>query len=171
MEGKWGVRIRYSEEEAPLGTGGAVKLAEDLIKTDDFLVLNGDSYLDINLNQFIRFHKLQKALATLALVDVHKPDRYGLVEIDKDYRITNFREKEAVSKSSLINGGIYIFHKKIFAFVPEGNISLEKNIFPILMGKCFYGKPHKAYFIDIGIPEEYDRIQKEFWELRNAHSF
>jgi len=168
---KWGVKIRYSEEKAPLGTGGAVKLAGSLIEADVFLVLNGDSYLDINLNQLIEFHELQEALATLALVEVHNPDRYGLVEIDKDYHITNFREKGAVSKSSLINGGIYIFHKKIFGFIPEGNISLEKNIFPILMGKCFYGEPHKAYFIDIGTPEEYDRVQKEFWRLRNAHSF
>ena len=168
---QWGVRIRYSEEKAPLGTGGAVKLAEDFIKADDFLVLNGDSYLDMNLNDLIRFHKLQKALVTLALVEVHKPDRYGLVEIDDDYRITNFRERGAVSKSSLINGGIYIFHKKIFGFIPEGKISLEKDIFPILMGKRFYGKLHKAYFVDIGIPEEYDRVQKEFWRLRNADSF
>ncbi len=168
---QWGVRILYSEEEVLLGTGGAVKLAEDFIKTDDFLVLNGDSYLDINLNELIRFHKLQKALVTLALVEVHKPDRYGLVEIDEDYRITNFREKGTVSKSSLVNGGIYIFHRKIFGFIPESNISLEKNIFPTLRGKCSYGKPHKAYFIDIGVPEEYDRVQKEFWRLRNAHSF
>lgn len=168
---KWGVRIRYSEEKAPLGTGGAVRLAEDFIKSNDFLVLNGDSYLDIDLNEFIGFHKLQKALATLALVEVHKPDRYGLVEIDKDYRITNFKEKGTVSKSSLVNGGAYIFHKKICSSIPEGKISLEKNIFPVLMGKRFYGKPHKAYFIDIGIPEEYDRVQKESWRLRNAHSF
>ncbi len=168
---KWGVRIRYSEEKAPLGTGGAIKLAEDLIKTDDFLVLNGDSYLDINLNQLIEFHKLQKALATLALVEVCKPDRYGVVEVDKDYHIMNFREKGAVSKSSLINGGIYIFHKEMFSSIPKGNISLEKNIFPLLMGKRFYGRPHKVYFIDIGVPGDYDRIQKEFWRLEIAHSF
>ncbi len=160
---QWGVRIRYSEEEAPLGTGGAIKLAEDLIKTDDFLVLNGDSYLDIDLNELIRFHKLQRALATLALVRVSRPDRYGVVEVDKDYHIMNFREKGAVSKSSLINGGIYIFHKEMFSSIPKGNISLEKNIFPLLMGKRFYGRPHKVYFIDIGVPGDYDRLQKEFW--------
>ncbi len=168
---QWGVRIRYSEEEAPLGTGGAIKLAEDLIKTDDFLVLNGDSYLDINLNQLIEFHKLQKALATLALVEVCKPDRYGLVETDENYHIIDFREKGAVSKSSLINGGVYVFHKEMCSSIPKGNISLEKNIFPLLMGKRFYGRPHKAYFIDIGVPGDYDRIQKEFWRLEIAHSF
>ncbi len=168
---KWGVKIEYSEEKEPLGTGGAIKLADNLIKNDNFLVLNGDSYLDIKFNELIEFHKLEEALATLALVEINKPDRYGLVEIDKDYHITSFIEKGAVSKSNLINGGIYIFHKKIFNFIPEGRVSLEKDIFPKLIGKRFYGKPHRAYFIDIGVPEDYKKIQKEFWKLKNAYSF
>jgi NDP-sugar pyrophosphorylase family protein len=157
--------IKYSEEKEPLGTGGAIKLAENFIHNEDFLVLNGDSYLGINLNKLIEFHKLRKALATLALVEVNKSDRYGSVEIDKNYHITNFREKGAISKSNLINGGIYVFNKKIFNFIPEGKSSLEKDVFPKLIGKGFYGKPHKAYFIDIGIPQDYNRVQTEVWKL------
>jgi len=168
---RWGVKIDYSEEKKPLGTGGAIKLASSFIKNDNFLVLNGDSYLNINFKELIKFHKLKGALATLALVEVNKPDRYGAVEIDKDYRITSFKEKEGVCKSNLINGGIYIFHKKIFNFIPEGKVSLEKDIFPELIGKGFYGKPHRAYFIDIGVPEDYTKIQKEFWKLKNAYPF
>jgi len=168
---RWGVKIEYSKEDKPLGTGGAIKLADNFIKNDNFLVLNGDSYLDINFNELIEFHKLKEALATLASVEINKPDRYGLIEIDKDHHITGFREKGAVSKSNLINAGIYVFHKRIFDFIPENKVSLEKDIFPKLMGKRFYGKPYRTYFIDIGVPEDYDRIQKEFWKLRNAYSF
>jgi len=168
---KWGVKIKYSEEKEPLGTGGAIKLADNLIKNDNFLVLNGDSYLDINFDELIKFHKLKEALATLALVEINKPDRYGVVEIDKDYHITSFREKGTASKSNLVNGGIYVFHKKILNFIPEGKVSLEKDIFPKLIGKGFYGKLHRVYFIDIGVPEDYSRIQKEFWKLKNAYSF
>jgi len=168
---RWGVKIEYSEEKKPLGTGGAIKLSSDFIKDDNFLVLNGDSYLDINFKELIKFHKLKRALATLALVEINKLNRYGAVEIDKDYHITSFKEKEGVCKSNLINGGIYIFHKKIFNFIPEGKVSLEKDIFPELIGKHFYGKPRRAYFIDIGIPEDYTKIQKEFWKLKNAYPF
>jgi len=168
---KWGVKIEYSQEAKPLGTGGPIKLADNFIKNNNFLVLNGDSYLNIDLNELIEFHKLQKALATLALVEINKPDRYGLVEVDKDYHITSFREKGAAAKSNLINGGVYIFHKSIFNFIPEGKISLEKDIFPKLIGKRFYGKPYRTYFIDIGVSEDYNRIQKEFWKLKNAYSF
>jgi len=168
---RWKVRIKYSEEKKPLGTGGAVKLACGFIKNDNFLVLNGDSYLNINFNELIEFHKLKEALTTLALAEVNRPDRYGLVEIDKDYHIINFKEKGATSKSNLINGGIYIFNKRIFHLIPEGKVSLEKDIFPELIGKRFYGKPHKTYFIDIGVPEDYNKIQKEFWKFRNVYSF
>jgi len=167
---RW-VKIEYSEEKKPLGTGGAIKLANNFIKNDNFLVLNGDSYLNIDFNELIKFHKSKRALATLALVKVNKSDRYGAVEIDKDYHITSFKEKGAVGKSNLINGGIYIFHKKILNFIPEGKVSLERNIFPELIGKGFYGKPHRAYFIDIGVPEDYNRVQKELWRLKNAYSF
>lgn len=168
---RWGVEIEYSEEEKPLRTAGAIKLAESFISSDNFLVLNGDSYLDIDFNELIEFHKLREALATLALVEISKPDRYGLVEIDKNSYITSFREKGAVSKSNLINGGVYVFQKEVLNLISEGSVSLEEDIFPKLIGKHFYGKPEKVYFIDIGVPEDYNRVQKEFWKLKNAYSF
>ncbi len=168
---RWGVEIEYSEEEKPLGTGGAIKLAESFIGSDSFLVLNGDSYLDVDFDELIGFHKLREAMATLALVQINKPERYGLVEIDKNSHITSFREKGAISKSNLINGGVYVFQKEMFNSISRGNVSLEEDIFPKLIGKRFYGKPHRTYFIDIGVPEDYGKIQKESWKLRNAYSF
>jgi len=168
---RWGVEIEYSEEEKPLGTGGAIKLAESFVRSDNFLVLNGDSCLDIDFNELIGFHKLREALVTLALVQIIKPDRYGLVEIDKNSHITSFREKGAISKSNLINGGVYVFQKEVLNFISESSVSLEEDIFPKLIGKRFHGKPNRAYFNDIGVPEDYNRVQKEFWNLKNAYSF
>ena len=152
-----------------MGTGGAIKLAEDLIKTDDFLVLNGDSYLDINLNQFIRFHKLQKALATLALVEVCKPDRYGLVERDGHNRITGFFEKPGKTPSGrVISAGVYLLEPQILLYIPEGRqVSLEKEVFPRLLNDnvSLFGYSSSGYFVDIGTPQRYAQIQKNWKRL------
>jgi len=163
---RWGVNINYSQEKQALGTGGAIKLAECLIKEHDFLVLNGDSYFNIDFGELIDFHKRRAALATLALLEIKKPERYGLVEIDKNFSIVDFNEKGLAAKSNLINGGIYVFSRGVFDFIPKGKSSLEKDIFPGLIGKRFYGRPHTAYFIDIGISQAYRKIRREPWRLR-----
>ena len=67
--------------------------------------------------------------------------------------------------------GVYVFQKEVLNLISGGSVSLEKDIFPELIGNRFYGKPHRAYFIDIGVPEDYNKIQKEFWKLKNAYSF
>ena len=152
---KWGVSIRYSQERIPLGTGGAIKLAEHLVKGDTLLVMNGDSFLDIALDQLIEYHYQKKALATLALVEVKNIGAYGVVEIDKKRRIINFVEKSGGSSSRLINGGVYIFNRRLMDLIPEGKrVSIEEEIFPKLVGNAFFGMPKKVYFIDIGISEE-----------------
>jgi len=162
---RWGVNITYSEEKEALGTGGAIKLAERLVKDDYFLVLNGDSYFNIDLGELIDFHIRQCALATLALLEIEKPERYGLVEIDKNFGIVDFKEKGQAAKSNLINGGIYVFERGVFDFIPPGKSSLEKDLFPELIGKRFYGRPHTAYFIDIGIPQACREIRRKPWRL------
>jgi len=162
---RWGVNINYSEEKEALGTGGAIKLTECLVKDDSFLVLNGDSYFDINLGELIDFHKEERALATLALLETEKSERYGSVEIDKSFNIVDFKEKGLAAKSNLVNGGIYVFGRGIFDFIPKGKSSLEKNLFPELVGKRFYGRPHTGYFIDIGIPEAYRGVRRKPWRL------
>jgi NDP-sugar pyrophosphorylase family protein len=158
---RWGVNINYSEEKEALGTGGAIKLAERLVKDDHFLVLNGDSYFNIDLGELIDFHKRQRALATLALLEINQPERYGLVEIDKNLGIVSFKEKGQSAKSNLINGGIYVFERRVFDFIPQGKSSLEKDLFPGLIGKRFYGQPHTDYFIDIGTPQAYREIRRK----------
>jgi len=150
---RWGVHISYSQEKEPLGTGGAIKLAEKLVQRENFVVMNGDSFLDVNLNGLITYHLEREALATMALVKVEDPTRYGTVEIN---------EKGEIGKSSgskFVNGGIYVFNRKVFDYIPESKVSLEKEVFPKLIGKGFYGMSTKGFFIDIGVPEDYKRLE------------
>lgn len=157
--GGWDVRISYSQEKESLGTGGAIKLAENLIKAENFLVMNGDSFLDLDLNRLVDYHSEKKALTTLALVEVEDSARYGAVEMNEKGEIESFVEKGRSSRSKLINGGIYVLNRKIFDYIPEGKVSLEQEVFPKLIGKGFYGMPVQGFFIDIGVPEDYKRLQ------------
>jgi D-glycero-alpha-D-manno-heptose 1-phosphate guanylyltransferase len=162
---KWGVHISYSYEKELLGTGGAVKLAEKMVQGENFLVMNGDSFLDIDLHKLIDYHLTKKALVTMALVEVEDPSRYGVVEINKKGEIERFMEKGSISSSKLINGGIYVLHRKIFDYIPDGKVSLEKEVFPNLIGKSFFGMLAKGFFIDIGVPETYKMLQENPWML------
>jgi len=156
---RWGVHISYSWEKEPLGTGGAIKLAEKLVKEKNFLVMNGDSFLDVNLKKLIDYHLKQRALATMALAEVENSLRYGAVEINERGEIKSFVEKGQSSRSKLINGGIYVLNKKIFDNIPVGKVSLENEVFPKLIGEGFYGVSTKGFFIDIGVPEDYKRLE------------
>ncbi|HEC32212.1 MAG TPA: nucleoside-diphosphate-sugar pyrophosphorylase [Deltaproteobacteria bacterium] len=156
---RWDVHISYSWEKEHLGTGGAIKLAEKLVKEENFLAMNGDSFLDVNLKKLIDYHLKQRALATMALAEVENPLRYGAVEIDGKGEIKSFVEKGKSSNSKLINGGIYVFNKEIFDYIPIEKVSLETEVFPKLIGKRFYGMPTKGFFIDIGVPEDYKRLE------------
>ena len=160
--GRWGVQITYSYEKRPLGTGGAIKLAERLIKEDDFLVMNADSFLDVDPNRLIEYHLTREALVTMALVEVEDPGRYGAVEANENGEIKSFVEKGQgeSTRPGLINGGIYVLNREIFKYIPEGRVSLEKEVFPKLTGKRFYGMLVKGFFIDIGVPEDYKKLQE-----------
>jgi len=91
---KWVVHISYSYERKPLGTGREIKLAEGLIKANSLLVMNGDSFLEVDFNRLIEFNFEKEALATMALVEVEDPRRYGSVEVNENWEVKNFLEKE-----------------------------------------------------------------------------
>jgi len=157
----WGVKINYSEETKPLGTGGAIKFAEELILEDNFLVMNGDSFFDIDLDKLISYHFNKRALVTMALAEAKDTRRFGVVKTDKNGEIEIFFEKRKRQDSNFINGGIYLLNRKIFKYIRENReISLEKEIFPKIISKGFYGISFGNYFIDIGIPEDYRKLQK-----------
>lgn len=156
-----GVQIVYSEEKFPLGTGGAIKQAENLIKNNCIFILNGDTFADVNLKKMLKFHQRNKQPITIAVVEVDNPGRFGQVKINNKNLIINFKEKTQRNQRSLINAGIYIFQKKILKKIPlNKKISLEKDIFPTLIGQIAAFRS-KGYFIDIGIPKDYQKAKKE----------
>jgi D-glycero-alpha-D-manno-heptose-7-phosphate kinase len=160
---RFGVDLTYSEEETPLGTAGAIKKAEKYID-DTFLVLNGDSYSKINLEEFLNFHKSEKSDASLSLKNCEDSSNYGNVII-RDKKIIDFLEKKESSKG-LINTGIYIFEPTIFEHISPGKkVSLEEEVFPALAKKGnLYGYVQEGYFIDIGRPETYKQFKRDILE-------
>jgi D-glycero-alpha-D-manno-heptose 1-phosphate guanylyltransferase len=157
---EWGVSIRYSREICPLDTAGAVKLAERCLPDDpDFLVLNGDSFLEIDFHQFIRFHRAHGGLISIAVRKVDNSARYGTVQVDSSHRVTGFTEKSATQGPGLVNGGVYVFNRAVLQHIPDGPASLERGIFPRLLKNGVYAFEQNGTFIDIGTPEDYLRAQ------------
>lgn len=158
-----GMAIGYALEHEPLGTGGAIKLGMDLCNSERVLVLNGDTLFDINLTAMYAFHKEKNASISIALRYLPDVSRYGTVKIDADSRITGFAEKSAATGEGYINGGIYLFNKNVFAPAeyPQ-KFSIEKDLFEKYYRTLgMYGFVSNDYFIDIGIPEDYQRAQAE----------
>ena len=156
---KFAMRIRYSREDEPLGTGGALKLAEPLI-SDPVLVLNGDSYVEWNLNPMLGLFRTKDADIVVVLQAVADVTRYGSVALDHDGRITQFLEKGVRGGPGVINAGVYLLRKQIVRDLPAGiAISLEREVFPRLLDHRVYGLVCKGFFIDIGIPDDLRRAQ------------
>lgn len=156
------LNIQCAIEEEPLGTGGAVKRACSKATEKNVFVLNGDTFFNIGLSQLAEFHTEQNADCTLSLKPMQDFDRYGVVELNKDHSITSFKEKSHY-KSGFINGGIYALNRELFLQedLPQ-RFSFEKDYLEQFFGKRkMFGLPQDAYFIDIGIPEDYERAQVE----------
>jgi D-glycero-alpha-D-manno-heptose 1-phosphate guanylyltransferase len=156
---KLAMRICSSRENEPLGTGGALKLAESLI-SDPVLVLNGDSYVEWSLVPMLELFTARDAATVIVLQAVADVSRYGSVELDHNGRITAFVEKGAIAGPGLINAGVYLLRKQIVRDLPTGRaISLERDVFPSLLDRGAYGLVCTGLFIDIGIPEDLERAQ------------
>jgi D-glycero-alpha-D-manno-heptose 1-phosphate guanylyltransferase len=159
---QWGVQLKYSHETELLGTGGAVKLAEDLLHGNEFMVLNGDSYFDIDLSDLAHFHHKVGADATLALAQVSNAQRFGAVRLNDEHRIIGFTEKDDEVRPGLINGGVYALARDVLRLIPTGQLcSLERDVFPLLTARKLYGRPYEGFFIDIGVPADYERLQAD----------
>ena len=162
---EFGVKVEYATEKELLGTGGALKNAQKYLQDSTFLALNGDSYLDIDLLDFIRYHKEKEAQGTIALTKVDVSEEYGLIKIDKENRIRGFFEKVKGDKfGMIINAGIYLFEPELLNYIPEQKkISLEKEFFPHLLREniVLFGYLSSGYFIDIGTSQKYNQAQRE----------
>jgi len=156
----WDVSIAYSREQEPMGTGGAVKLARPHFDVHpDFLVMNGDSFLETDFARLVQFHRERKGLASMAVVPVEDAGRYGTVRVDSGNRVTGFTEKTGAGAAGLINAGVYVFNREVFEHIPEGPASLEKDVFPGVLERGVYALEQSGIFIDIGTPEDYARAR------------
>jgi D-glycero-alpha-D-manno-heptose 1-phosphate guanylyltransferase len=152
--------ISYSEEREPLGTGGAIKKALGMIQDKNVIAMNGDSFLEIDFEELISFHHEQNAITTMGLVPLENTGRYGAVKVNDKKEIVSFSEKGSHQKG-FINGGVYIINRKLMDFIPEGQISLEKDVFPLLLGRRLYGLAINGFFVDIGVPEDYLKLRND----------
>jgi mannose-1-phosphate guanylyltransferase len=153
-----GIRLRYLEEPRPLGTGGALKFAEDLLD-GRFFMLNGDVLTDLDLTAQLEAHERTGARATLGLVPVDDPSAYGLVRMEQDGAVTEFVEKPGPDQvdTNLINAGAYILDRSVLDGMPPAgtNVSIERDVFPTLVGRGLYGYEASGYWLDIGTPDRY----------------
>jgi NDP-sugar pyrophosphorylase family protein len=161
-----GVKLKYTVEPQPMGTAGAYKFAEDLIR-EPTVVFNGDILTDLDLKAVIREHNERKATATIVLTPVKDPTTYGVVETEKDGRVRRFLEKPKAEEitSNNINAGTYVLEPKVLDYLPKGeNYSFEYGLFPDLLkrGEAFYAHiPTRTYWIDIGTPERYLQVHDD----------
>ncbi len=162
-----GIDIKYAVEKLPLGTGGAIKYAFDFITDKEALVVNGDTLFEISLPDFYQKHSAKNSNFSLALRTVDELSRYGSVSIDDENKIIKFAEKGCSHGKGFINGGVYIIHKRFFEnFQFPLKFSLEVDVFEHYYTKtAFYGFAYKNYFLDIGIPQDYNIAQNDFAKL------
>ncbi len=159
------MELFYAIENQPLGTGGAVKYASEMIQANRFFLFNGDSFFRTDLEKLNDLHNQRNAKITLSLKEMQNFDRYGSVVMDTSGLISAFNEKR-YCESGLINTGIYVIEKHIVANFPEQKFSLEKDILEKeVANSSVYGRVFDGFFIDIGIPEDYSRIQSLVEEL------
>lgn len=162
VKGEFPFEFDFAVEETPLGTGGGIKLAMTHIKGDDAIVLNGDTFFDVDLEHFLALHKSKSAAISLALKPMKQFERYGTVEKDSENIITAFHEKQ-YCESGNINGGVYCINKNRIKWPNNEKFSMEKDVFePSVSKKNMYAFDFGGYFIDIGIPEDYAKANKDF---------
>ncbi len=157
-----GLNISYVLEKSAMGTAGAVKNAAELV-SDTFFVLNGDVFSDLNFTEMLGFHRKHKAKITIALTPVDDPTRYGLIETDKNNRVTRFLEKPRLEEvtTNLINAGSYLIEPDVLDKIPAfEEHSFERQLFPSMLtaGDAVYAFPSNDYWIDIGNPEKYRQL-------------
>ena len=156
---RYGLTLHYVEEPEPLGTGGALRYASDLLG-DRFLVCNGDILTDIDLGAQLAQHERTGAVATLALIDVEDPTAYGLVRCAPDGAVLEFIEKPspevAATTAPHVSAGAYVLERSVLELIAPGRpVSLEREIWPALIGNGLYGYLASGYWLDIGTPERY----------------
>jgi mannose-1-phosphate guanylyltransferase len=158
-------RLSYIIEDSPLGTAGAVKNAAGYID-DTFFVFNGDTFTDIDLTKMLELHRNKHAKVTIALTPVEDPTVYGVVETDNGGRVQRFVEKpsrDAVT-TNMVNAGAYVLEPEVLNLIPKGeHFMFEHGVFPEILnrGDAIYGYESDDYWIDIGTPQKYLKVNHD----------
>jgi D-glycero-alpha-D-manno-heptose 1-phosphate guanylyltransferase len=155
------IPLIYSLEKEPLGTGGCLLHAMEASVADEFLVMNGDSYLDFSFEGMQTHHRTKQADFTMAVLEVADGSRYGKVEFNEHFRIEGFKEKTGAVAPCWISAGIYLVKRNCLSSLACGkSFSLEKEGFSSLLKKRMIAYPCQGTFIDIGTKESYSEAQK-----------
>lgn len=163
-----GLKVSFSREDEPLGTGGALKHAQKYIKSDPFVMLNGDSFCRVHFDELLKTHRAKHAEGTIVISTVKDSRDYGQVVMDSETgAIIGFKEKDAAGSSSsgkkfFVNAGVYCFNRSVFGLMPDAKkFSLEKDLFPKMTDGKLYGCMTTESFLDIGTPERYLNAQNK----------
>jgi NDP-sugar pyrophosphorylase family protein len=161
--------LAYSREEQPLGTAGALRQALPLAASDMLLALNGDSYVDCPLAEFIAWHRKRCLGGSLLLTWVPDAARFGTVDVDDTGQIQQFREKRGLAEPGWINGGVYLLARRLLEAIPAGRaVSLEHEMFPRWLAEGLGGYAREAPFLDIGTPESLAQAEAFLTRSRTA---
>jgi len=167
---KFGVRIRYSLEKEILGTAGGVKRFAPFLGNEPFWVFYGDNLFVLKLETVVNFHRERKSAATIVLFEHHEPWTMGVVVTDPNGRVLRFIEKgprESCPAKARVNGGIYLLEARVLDYIsPDKPSDFGRDVFPEMLRR---GEPLHAlfpgiYLEDIGTPERYAKVQKDFAE-------
>jgi NDP-sugar pyrophosphorylase family protein len=160
QDAKYPGEIIFSQESEPLGTAGAIKNAEPFIRSPSFFVMNADSFCRVDLLEFFDFHLAKSALASLVLVNADDTKDFGAVSLDGAQQIIGFSEKPVTQNGNLVNAGVCLLRRETLSLIPANSkFSLEKDFFPMVIGRGFYGFIEKSGFIDIGTPQRYNQAK------------
>lgn len=159
----WPFKVSFVLEEEPLGTGGAIKLALTQATEAQVLIMNGDTFFEVELEKMYEFHQLMNAEISIALKPMQNFDRYGNVTTDKSNKIIEFQEKQACEQGQ-INGGTYLLNRlSPMMKIDKVRFSFETDVLQKQVGRsALYGFYSEGYFIDIGIPEDFAKAQIDF---------
>jgi mannose-1-phosphate guanylyltransferase len=146
-----GRKVILVNESSPMGTGGALKnVAQHIDGT--FIVQNGDCVSSLDIKAMVRAHRESGGLGTLALWEVEDPSAFGVVNLERNMRITEFQEKPSLAeaKSNLINAGVYVFEPEILDYIGKGQVSIEREVFPHVLEYGLYGHRFQGFWVDCG---------------------
>jgi mannose-1-phosphate guanylyltransferase/phosphomannomutase len=163
----YGMNIKYSLEEVPLGTAGSVKNAQHLLPDEPFLVISGDALTDFNLSEIVNAHLNSGAMATMTLTRVPNPLDYGVIITDEDANVTQFLEKPSWGEvfSDTVNTGIYVLNPEVLSFVEAGKkVDWSRDVFPRMLEESVSLKGYIAqgYWTDVGNIQEYMRACSDY---------